>query len=267
MHLIATYFKKDIYYAFFLYILFFLLLLLSEPVELSFIESSKLTNAYIRDIIEKFIVLIVFGYSIFYTKRFHLLNKLLIHKIENLYLYKGPLLIILLLLYFNFQSISELKFSLSLVFIFSSILAALSEEILFRGILLTVFIETFKKHKIGLIVIFNSLIFGLSHFVNLVSYSLSSVITQSIGAICIGVYFSGLFLRTKCILLIGLLHGMLNYTSELSHLNNLNTDYVQERELSDVINSLLVFTVIYGSIFFIGLRMASKSTSSIKKLF
>ncbi|MGH4119150.1 CPBP family intramembrane glutamic endopeptidase [Clostridium sp.] len=113
---------------------------------------------------------------------------------------------------FEYTIISFNMISAVIMMIISSLFIGLYEEILFRGLILSLMFRHYGKTKkeIYFSVIFTSIVFGLFHFFNLFSgSSIISVVTQVVYATIVGIFFSALLLRTKNNLLwCALLHGL-----------------------------------------------------------
>jgi membrane protease YdiL (CAAX protease family) len=90
---------------------------------------------------------------------------------------------------------------------------ALYEEVLFRGLMLKVFLLTMGHSKKGIMnaCLISSAIFGFSHIINIVSGGdILPVATQMISAFFGGMFYAALFIRTKTLWVPILLHGFNN---------------------------------------------------------
>ncbi|MGH4118022.1 CPBP family intramembrane glutamic endopeptidase [Clostridium sp.] len=124
------------------------------------------------------------------------------------------LFFIYIILNFEYTTISSNMISAVVMMIISNLFIGLYEEMVFRGLILSLMFRHWGKTKneIYFSVVFTSIIFGVFHFINLFSgSSFIAVGTQVIYAIIVGIYFSALLLRTKNNLLgCALLHGFYN---------------------------------------------------------
>jgi membrane protease YdiL (CAAX protease family) len=124
--------------------------------------------------------------------------------------------------------------SLSLLVSFPSIF----EEAVFRGIVLTVFLNKYSELKA---IIFSSIGFGLVHLFNLVNgIELVWVLGQVVWAFILGLFYGYVFVRTRSLLPIMIVHYLGNvFIGTLS-------GYVQARTSIDI-------QAVYGLIFSFGL--------------
>ncbi len=96
--------------------------------------------------------------------------------------------------------------------IWMNLAIAVSEEVIFRGILLNTMLSVWKhkKNVIFLAVVISNIIFGLRHLINLVLMPDTVVLTaaQVIFTFMAGVYLSAVFLRTNNIWVCVVIHFM-----------------------------------------------------------
>lgn len=88
------------------------------------------------------------------------------------------------------------KFMLSII---SALLFAITEEYLFRGIILGSFLRQFN-FSMFTSVIFCSLLFGMTHLMNLTYQSLTLTMGQILSAAALGIIFCCIYLRTRSLL-------------------------------------------------------------------
>jgi membrane protease YdiL (CAAX protease family) len=101
--------------------------------------------------------------------------------------------------------------------IFQMLGAGFFEEILFRGILLNIIIYKFRKKNKGIYyaVIITSILFGLSHLINLINrpHILNGIISQVIYSTIMGMVYSIVYIHYKNIFPIIITHTLFNLMS------------------------------------------------------
>lgn len=122
-------------------------------------------------------------------------------------------------IFFNieFVPIENLKPLPVILMISESLMIGLYEEIVFRGLLLGIFLEKWGNNKKQLVcsVLLSSILFGLFHLFNLFSgVTLTSILYQIYYTIVIAIAFSALLIRTNGnLLLCALIHGFYDMAS------------------------------------------------------
>ena len=115
------------------------------------------------------------------------------------------------------------------------------EEIVFRGVLLILLLKKFKNHpnKVLLSIVISSVIFGLSHIVNIFyGLSLSDTILQIMYSFLVGMLWAIMFLRTGNLWLTMLLHATFNFFGQVMfYLGTVNHRY-------DIYT--VVITIVFG---------------------
>jgi membrane protease YdiL (CAAX protease family) len=122
------------------------------------------------------------------------------------------------------------------------------EEILFRGILLFVLLDIFLNKKYGVIlaVVLSSLIFGSLHIFNLFDGASMSVIIEQIGySFLMGMLWAVMYLKTKNIWLVMILHATYNFFGQVMF------------ELGTVNNRFDTVTIVVTTILAIGVAVYS----------
>ena len=130
----------------------------------------------------------------------------------------------------------------------------LSEEIIFRGFVLPDLIKGSSSDQPLLVPIFlASMLFGVLHFLNLLQADtfFPLVLSQVIYATMFGVGFGVILLRTGSIYPLGLLHGLINFSSNWDDLpgtiepSNVDAFRTQEAILSVlVVIPFLIYTFV-----------------------
>ena len=87
---------------------------------------------------------------------------------------------------------------------------AMAEEVLIRGLVLSLLLKKFGEHAILRSVIISSLVFAFLHLVNLYRMNWIDVLIQVIISFSFGVFFGALMMKTKNLLYLGLNHGLIN---------------------------------------------------------
>lgn len=92
----------------------------------------------------------------------------------------------------------------------------IAEEFIFRGVILNLLIDRFEKTTKGIYasIAVSSIIFGLAHISNIISgVSIKSSLIQAVGAMVLGVLLSAIYLRTKNIWVVAILHAFMDFSS------------------------------------------------------
>jgi membrane protease YdiL (CAAX protease family) len=233
----------------------------------------------IGKIIKNIISIILIIFLLRYIKVIPFFNFSL--KINKIYFYI-PLLIYVFVFSGGFKIFREFNFSDTTINIFVTYLlrvlsSAFLEEYLFRGLILGIFLFYYPKTKKGLLksVIFSSLIFGIMHIVNLWTIeeeTSENVINQIYAASCIGIMYGATYLRTKSIVILGILHFLTNFFTLIKEISlSSNEPYekvIQQDDLVSLIVSQFLTLIIYGIPLFIGLylilKMPKKDIESLK---
>ena len=233
----------------------------------------------IGKIIKNIISIILIIFLLRYIKVIPFFNFSL--KINKIYFYI-PLLIYVFVFSGGFKIFREFNFSDTTINIFVTYLlrvlsSAFLEEYLFRGLILGIFLFYYPKTKKGLLksVIFSSLIFGIMHIVNLWTIeeeTSENVINQIYAASCIGIMYGATYLRTKSIVILGILHFLTNFFTLIKEISlSSNEPYekvIQQDDLVSLIVSQFLTLIIYGIPLFIGLylilKMPQKDIESLK---
>lgn len=177
------------------------------------LDSDNLTSRYAVGIIVRLIGLILGILIIKKLKIFKKINS----KIDKKTILISWLFIIYIL--FNIEIVnikSNMILNLNLMII-EGICIGFFEEIVFRGIILSLFLKQWNNNKkeIYFSVIFSSVLFGLIHLLNILSgNSIIEVLYQVIYASIIGIYFSVLLIRTNFnIIWCAILHSLYDIAS------------------------------------------------------
>lgn len=106
-------------------------------------------------------------------------------------------------------------FVLVSVFLILTLIIGFTEELLFRGVIFPLVTRVLggKKYVVLVAAVFSSILFGLIHYINLFTEPgrFDLITSRVIFAFCIGMAFTGLFLRVKNIVPIAIFHGLFNF--------------------------------------------------------
>ena len=158
-----------------------------------------------------------------------------------------------------------LEWILYIVYVFS---IGLYEEVVLRGIVLNKMLEKWGDSKKGIVgaVLLSSLLFGLLHLVNLIGkpWLIVATGTQVVYALFIGVFFAAIYLRTKNLWTVIVLHMFLDLGGCLDELflEKVTAKTVPDISLGDSV-SILAEWVIF---LLLGLLYLRKVKGEIKKI-
>lgn len=150
-----------------------------------------------------------------------------------------PSIFILFSLMSNSQTFLSTNPLVLLLFLASVLTVGFVEELVFRGTILPLFINYFREKKNVLFwsVFLTSSIFGIIHFINIFKEpeNILGITHQVFFAISIGVFFGGLMLKSKNIVIPSLFHGLVNFAFGAGELNPTSSQVVVEK-VSEGIN-------------------------------
>ncbi|HIY92125.1 CPBP family intramembrane glutamic endopeptidase [Companilactobacillus sp. HBUAS56275] len=125
------------------------------------------------------------------------------------------------------------------------LLVGLAEEYIFRGILISLFLKLFHNNVLGA-VIGSSIMFGLIHTMNLKSLPIGYVSGQVIFAAAIGLLFGTIYVKTKNLSIVILLHALRDMFPMFS-----NKLMAEAAKMQFSMSSLYVIAVLFLITFFI----------------
>jgi membrane protease YdiL (CAAX protease family) len=105
-------------------------------------------------------------------------------------------------------SIENSKWLLLIPFFFVTLLTGVFEELLCRGVLYNVINNRYKVHAA---VLLSSAVFGVAHFLNLITQPFAETAVQVLFAFGGGVLFAAVYARCKTVWAGVLLHGLINF--------------------------------------------------------
>lgn len=103
-----------------------------------------------------------------------------------------------------------------LFFIATMFLIGWTEELIFRGVILNLFLERFSKTKRGILwaVILNGVLFGAVHLTNISQgVTVTSAMIQAINGAFLGVIFAAVYVRSGNIWLVIVFHALVDFAS------------------------------------------------------
>jgi hypothetical protein len=185
------------------------------------------------------------------------------NEISNLKALMIPSLFILMGIMSSWNTYINTNIFVLFLFIISVFIIGFTEEILFRGTILPLFITYFKNRKtvLYLSVILSSSIFGVVHYINIFKEpdNFWGITHQVFFALSIGIFFGGLMLRTNSIIIPSLFHGFVNFSFGTGDLEQEDIQIITEKITEDVNwNSIIPTTIFFTFIFLSGIYMIRK---------
>lgn len=259
--------RKELSIAAFIFIGFLSILWLEKPLRefLSInidVSSAKYISAiFIRSIL---IYLIIRGIKILKFLDFTSLNS--VFRYRNTHAILIPLLFIIGGLYSNWLTYLNTNFQTIILFSISVIAVGIVEELIFRGAIFPLCIKAFKNFKKPILLgaIASSSLFGVVHFVNLFSQpeNFIGITSQVFFALSIGVFFSGLMVRTENVLIPALIHALINFSFGSGELKNIVTEELSKSDSTTIQWSTVIPTTIFFALILAsGIFMIAKSDS------
>lgn len=220
----------------------------------------ELSSRFVAGIIVRLFILIIL---LWVLRKFKFENYNGIGKektVINFYPLLLPSVFILMGLLSNWDIYFNADITLLILFTCSVFLVGFVEETAFRGIILPLFIQSFreKKHVLYISTILTASIFGLIHFINLFHQpeNLLGITSQVFFAISIGVFFGGLILRTGSIIATSLFHGFINFAYGPGELKQVIQEEVAKESAPGINwNSVIPTTLFFAFILSGGLYM------------
>lgn len=109
-----------------------------------------------------------------------------------------------------------LPLSQIVIFVATMCGVGISEEFIFRGTILNLFIDKFNKTEKGIYasIIISSLMFGIAHITNVFSgVSIKSAFIQAVGASVLGALLAAIYLRSRNIWVVAILHASMDLSA------------------------------------------------------
>lgn len=111
------------------------------------------------------------------------------------------------------------SFGFVFLFVLAMFLIGFNEELVFRGIILNLFLDKFGNSKKGIVTatVLSSVIFGAVHLTNIFSgVSVGSAVVQAIQAAILGGLLAAIYLRSGNIWIVIIVHALTDFASMLS---------------------------------------------------
>ncbi len=103
-----------------------------------------------------------------------------------------------------------------------AICTGITEELVFRGIILPGSMTHFTGHRgMWYAVLISSLIFGMAHMINLTSQPLEATVLQGCNAFFMGIVLAALYLRTRSLIFPMIFHGVNDYIATIAAHGNI----------------------------------------------
>lgn len=113
----------------------------------------------------------------------------------------------------DLKSLKHISLFNTLLFTINMIFVGINEEIWMRGLILNGLIKKYKTNSIWKPIIISSLIFGLVHLANIIFVEPLTLIVQIINAMCGGVLFATIFIKSKNLYSVIIIHALTDWIS------------------------------------------------------
>jgi membrane protease YdiL (CAAX protease family) len=195
-------------------------------------------------LIKKWNLTVIAGLSTNYTWKFKYLNII-------------PVYIILLGIASVLSAdITKTELPNIVLLLLSCLAVGFAEELLFRGVLQSLFLKKYGNHKSGIFLgtFIPALAFGLFHLINILKNGPPlPVLIQVVFATFIGFFFGVLLLKTNKLIPIAITHALINFFFSLQNLPNLQSEVAQ-----DAANASIAPIIIFLPLFLIALFLLKK---------
>lgn len=160
----------------------------------------------------------------------------------------------------NLPKLLALPFSnLVLLYFGYVVLIGLTEEYVFRGVLIPIIARTFPKNNL-VVVVLSSVLFGGLHLINTSHISVTYVLPQVFFAMALGTLFASLYVSTNNLGLPILLHA----TTDLSLIVQLIKHPTSTANLNVSSQVSVAIAIFYGVLFIIAVMIAARQTRGVK---
>lgn len=167
-----------------------------------------------------------------------------------------PLMFILMGLFSNWKIYLNSEFHTLLLFGLSVLAVGVVEEFIFRGAIFPLCIKALRNSQRPILIgaILSSSLFGIVHFINLFSQpaNLVGITSQVFFALSIGVFFSGLLVRTENIAIPAFIHALVNFSFGAGELRTVTEEISTVKEVMGVDWSTIIPTTIFFAFIFAG---------------
>lgn len=150
-------------------------------------------------------------------------------------------------------------FDVLLLFI-STMAIGFSEELVFRGLLQSIFIQANNGNKLFLSVLMPSVIFGAMHLGDFKTENASSEVSQFLYAIFFGVCFGAILIRTNKLIPLAIMHGLIDFVFGFSKI--MGTDpqetSIEATDLSAEIINAIASSMVILPLLIVGILVLKK---------
>ncbi len=210
-----------------------------------FVFLKNVSSIYLEDIsmrllsenLQRFFLFIIIMYLIYKLKLEYWVGFNVKLHLSSIYLLVFPYVFLLIVLLSNLHTYKSAGIKLSFLYLIYMLLIGFMEELLFRGLFLSLFIKADAKNNIFKAIIFSSLLFSLIHYFNLYNQpDTDRVHGQVLLAFFMGIFLSGLFLKIQNIVPVAIFHALFNFvfgTDDLKRMSNQLVLSAPAREAGD----------------------------------
>ncbi len=170
------------------------------------------------------------------------------------------LLVVGLLVSANLTRLFTVPFTpLVLMYLGYIILVGLTEEYVFRGVMIPLLARSLPGKNLAVVLI-SSFLFGGLHLMNSTHLSLTYVLPQILFAMALGTLFAGVYIRTRNLGLPILMHAAtdLSVVVQLTQHPNSNANLDFSRNVS------IVVSVFYGALLLLAILVAARQVRNVK---
>ena len=113
----------------------------------------------------------------------------------------------------DFTNIKHISIFNTILFTINMLFVGINEEVWMRGLVLNGLIKKYEKNSIWKPIIISSLIFGLVHLPNILFVEPLTLLIQIINAMCGGILFATIFIKSKNIFSVIFIHALTDWIS------------------------------------------------------
>lgn len=113
----------------------------------------------------------------------------------------------------DFNNIKHISIFNTILFTINMLFVGINEEVWMRGLVLNGLMKKYEKNSIWKPIIISSLIFGLVHLPNILFVEPLTLLIQVINAMCGGILFATIFIKSKNIFSVIVIHALTDWIS------------------------------------------------------
>lgn len=147
------------------------------------------------------------------------------------------------------------------LFLFISTMAiGFSEELVFRGLLQSIFIQANNGNKLFLSVLIPSIIFGAMHLGDFKTENAASELSQFLYAIFFGVCFGAILIRTNKLIPLAIMHGLIDFVFGFSKIMGSESQEtnIEATDLSSEIINAIASCIVILPLLIVGILVLKK---------